>query len=114
MAEIVNTVFMIPLMPTSFSGDFKQITFKTIPSVSKVEIKHVVESFYQLEVKKVRTLNVKGKPSKNRSLVAKPDYKKAYVTLKNPASFSNNIFAFHSTANAVDDNNKDEKKMVAN
>jgi len=57
MAHIANTLSMIPIMPTSFSSDFKQIAFKTIPSVSKDEIKHELESFYHLEVQKVRTLN---------------------------------------------------------
>ncbi|CAJ2677056.1 unnamed protein product [Trifolium pratense] len=114
MADIAN-LSIIPLMPTCFAPDSKEIAFKTIPSASKFQIKHFIESFYNLQVQKVRTLNVKGK-TKNRggTLVAKPNYKKAYVTLKKPVSFTNDLFPFHPAVNAVDDNSKNKKKMVAN
>lgn len=81
------------LMPSSFSN-IKEIALKTVPSASKAEIKRVVESFYSFEVEKVRTLNMRGK-MKNRGgrLIAKPDYKKAYVTLKNPLSITD-IYPF--------------------
>jgi large subunit ribosomal protein L23 len=53
------------------------------------EIKKFLESVYSYEVEKVRTLNMKGKKKvRGGRLIAKPDYKKAYVTLKSPVSFS--------------------------
>jgi large subunit ribosomal protein L23 len=114
MADIAN-LSIIPLTRTSFAPDSKEIAFKTIPSASKFQIKHFIESFYNLQVQKVRTLNVKGK-TKNRggTLIAKPNYKKAYVTLKKPVSFTNDLFPFHSSVNAVNDNHKNKNKMAAN
>ncbi|KAG5015614.1 hypothetical protein JHK82_021295 [Glycine max] len=98
MAHITNLP-MTPLMPASTSSNnIKEIAFKTAPSASKVEIKRFLETFYGFEVEKVRTLNMKGKKKRYAgSLVAKPDYKKAYVTLKKPLSFSQNPYPFGST-----------------
>ncbi|OWM66010.1 39S ribosomal protein L23, mitochondrial [Punica granatum] len=80
------------LMPSTFTN-IKEIALKTIPSASKIEIKRVLESLYGFEVEKVRTLNMEGKKWKrNWLLMAKPDYKKAYVTLKHPLSISSDLF----------------------
>jgi len=59
----------------------------------QIEIKRVLESLYGFEVEKVQTLNMEGKKKKRGGiLLAKPDYKKAYVTLKTPLSFSPDLF----------------------
>ncbi|KAI3747036.1 hypothetical protein L6452_09479 [Arctium lappa] len=80
------------LMPTSFSN-ITEIALKTIPSASKIEIKRVLESLYGFEVDEVRTLNMDGKKKKRGGLlIAKPDYKKAYVTLRNPLSISPDLY----------------------
>lgn len=80
------------LMPSTFTN-IKEIALKTIPSASKIEIKRVLESLYGFEVEKVSTLNMEGKKKKRGGLlIAKPDYKKAYVTLKNPLSISPDLF----------------------
>jgi len=80
------------LMPNTFQN-ITEIALKTIPSASKIEIKRVLESLYGFEVDKVRTLNMEGKKKKRGGLlIAKPDYKKAYVTLKNPLSLSEDLF----------------------
>lgn len=80
------------LMPSSFSN-ITEISLKTIPSASKIEIKRVLESLYGFEVEKVRTLNRDGKKKKvGGILIAKPDYKKAYVTLKSPLSISTDLY----------------------
>ncbi|XP_009598557.1 uncharacterized protein [Nicotiana tomentosiformis] len=80
------------LMPSSFSN-ITEISLKTIPSASKIEIKRVLESLYGFEVEKVQTLNMDGKKKKRGGLlIAKPDYKKAYVTLKNPLSISRDLY----------------------
>eukprot|EP01018_Ginkgo_biloba_P030637 Gb_21547 [translate_table: standard] len=58
-----------------------------------VEIKRILESLYGLEVEKVHTLNMEGKKKRRGGIVyAKPDYKKAYVTLKHPISLPENLF----------------------
>ncbi|CAI9109455.1 OLC1v1009277C1 [Oldenlandia corymbosa var. corymbosa] len=80
------------LMPTSFSN-ITEIALKTIPSATKIEIKRVLESLYGFEVDNVRTLNMDGKKKKRGGLlIAKPDYKKAYVTLKYPLSISPDVY----------------------
>ncbi|KAH9605021.1 hypothetical protein KSS87_012898 [Heliosperma pusillum] len=80
------------LMPSTFSN-ISEIALKTIPSATKIEIKRVLESLYGFEVEKVQTLNMDGKKKKRGGiLLAKPDYKKAYVTLKYPLSISPDLF----------------------
>ncbi|GAV77148.1 Ribosomal_L23 domain-containing protein [Cephalotus follicularis] len=80
------------LMPTSVSN-IREIALKTIPSASKIEIKRVLQSLYGFQVDKVRTLNMEGKKKKRGGLlVAKPDYKKAYVTLKTPLSLNPDLY----------------------
>lgn len=79
-------------MPNSFTN-IREIAIKTIPSASKIEIKRVLESLYGFQVEKVHTLNIEGKKKKRDwLLIAKPDYKKAYVTLKNPLSISPDLY----------------------
>ncbi|KAF6148750.1 hypothetical protein GIB67_019358 [Kingdonia uniflora] len=80
------------LMPSSFTN-IKEIALKTIPSASKIEIKRVLESLYGFEVEKVQTLNMEGKKKKRGGiLIAKPDYKKAYVTLRTPLSINPDLY----------------------
>lgn len=80
------------LMPSSFTN-IKEIALKTIPSASKIEIKRVLESLYGFDVEKVHTLNMEGKKKKRGGLlIAKPDYKKAYVTLRTPLSVSPGLY----------------------
>ncbi|XVF61631.1 hypothetical protein PTKIN_Ptkin08bG0145900 [Pterospermum kingtungense] len=80
------------LMPNTFTN-IKEISLKTIPAASKIEIKRVLESLYGFDVEKVRTLNMEGKKKKRGGLlIARPDYKKAYVTLRNPLSMSESLF----------------------
>lgn len=59
----------------------------------QIEIKRVLESLYGFEVEKVQTLNMEGKKKKRGGLlIARPDYKKAYVTLKNSLSISTDLY----------------------
>ncbi|KAL0833203.1 hypothetical protein Bca101_085092 [Brassica carinata] len=80
------------LMPTKLTN-IHEFALRTIPSATKIEIKRVLESLYGFEVEKVNTLNMDGKKKKRGGLlIAKADYKKAYVTLKNPLSISRDLF----------------------
>lgn len=80
------------LMPSTLTN-IQEIALKTIPSATKIEIKRVLESLYGFEVDKVRTLNMEGKKKKRGGLlIARPDYKKAYVTLKTPLSISEDLY----------------------
>jgi large subunit ribosomal protein L23 len=60
-----------------------QVVFKVLPSATKLEIKHAVEKLFKVDVLGVRTVNVNGKVKRNRfGLSKKPNWKKAYVSLK--------------------------------
>jgi large subunit ribosomal protein L23 len=62
-------------------------TFVVHPDASKTEIRQAVEAIFNVEVRKVNTLNRKGKQKRNRRLATpvvgrRPDVKRAIVTLK--------------------------------
>jgi len=60
-----------------------QVVFKVATDATKLEIKHAVESLFEVEVKSVKTLNVKGKVKRQGQQIGKRiNWKKAYVSLK--------------------------------
>ena len=60
-----------------------QIVFKVAVDATKLEIKRAVESLFEVEVKSVKTLNVKGKTKRHgQQLGRRVNWKKAYVSLK--------------------------------
>ena len=60
-----------------------QVVFKVHPDANKVEIKRAVERLFKVKVLKVRTGNFLGKTRRvGRSMGRRPDWKKAYVVLK--------------------------------
>ena len=61
-------------------------TFKVSPEMSKSQIKHMVESLYDVKVTGVKTMNYEGKQKQRYTRTGiqrgkKPAYKKAIVTL---------------------------------
>jgi large subunit ribosomal protein L23 len=59
------------------------VVFRVDARANKLQIKHAVETLFQVEVVKVNTLNVLGKKRRVRLREGKkPDWKKAYVTLR--------------------------------
>jgi large subunit ribosomal protein L23 len=53
----------------------------------QLDIKALLTRVYGLDVEKVRTLNVEGKKKRTKfGFYRKPDWKKAYVTLRPPAA----------------------------
>ncbi|KAK7281005.1 hypothetical protein RIF29_08633 [Crotalaria pallida] len=100
------------LMPTTFTN-IQEIAFKTIPSASKIEIKRLLESLYGFDVEKVRTLNMDGKKKKRGGLlIAKPDYKKAYVTLKTPLSIDPELYPIRVVERERESKEKQGKARV--
>jgi large subunit ribosomal protein L23 len=66
----------------SLAGQNKY-TFIVEPAANKVVIKTAVEDLFKVQVFKINTMNVKGKPCRVRNIAGyKPDRKKAIVTLK--------------------------------
>ncbi len=59
------------------------LTFKVARNANKIEIKKAVEQVFKVKVASVRTANFHGKIRRQgRYAGRKPDWKKAFVTLK--------------------------------
>ncbi|MDD9303691.1 MAG: 50S ribosomal protein L23 [Desulfobacter sp.] len=59
-----------------------QVTFKVAKQANRVEIKDAVEKTFNIQVKQVRTVQVKGKVKQRGRIIGKrKDWKKAIVTL---------------------------------
>ena len=59
-----------------------QHTFKVTVDATKLEVKHAVESLFEVKVVSVRMMNVKGKNKRfSQRLGSRPSWKKAMVRL---------------------------------
>ena len=59
------------------------VVFEVDPRTNKIQIKQAIEALFQVRVLDVNTLNVRGKKKRVRMREGKkPDWKKAYVTLR--------------------------------
>ncbi len=59
-----------------------KVVFKVAQDTNKIELKKAVESIFKVKVKKIATLNVKGKMKRQGKTEGKrADWKKAVVTL---------------------------------
>lgn len=69
---------------TIFIGDkCKQFVFKVLPTANKQEIKQAVEYIFNVKVKSVSVMNVKGKNKRFKQIRGKrTDWKKAFVSLQ--------------------------------
>ena len=67
---------------TVLADKLKQFTFKVLKTATKPEIKMAVENIFNVKVKNVSVLNVKGKAKRFKQTSGKrSDWKKAFVTL---------------------------------
>ncbi|ETX09012.1 MAG: 50S ribosomal protein L23 [Candidatus Entotheonella gemina] len=65
------------------------VVFRVDSRANKLQIKHAVEVLFNVKVLKVNTLNVEGKKRRIRYREGKrPDWKKAYVTLRDGDSIT--------------------------
>jgi large subunit ribosomal protein L23 len=68
---------------TVLAEKFKQFTFKVLKTATKQEIKLAVEHMFNVKVKSVSVLNVKGKTKRFKKTNGKrSDWKKAFVSLQ--------------------------------
>ena len=68
---------------TIVADKLKQFVFKVSTDATKQEIKNAVEGIFNVKVKKVSTVNVKGKNKRFRGREGRRnDWKKAYVALQ--------------------------------
>ncbi len=66
----------------TLGSEHNQVTFRVSMDATKPQIKSAVESLFDVKVKAVNTLRVKGKVKRFRGRRGRtPDYKKAVVTL---------------------------------
>ena len=67
---------------TVMAEKFKQFTFKVMKTATKTEIKLAVEQMFNVKVRCVSVLNVKGKRKRFKQTSGKrSDWKKAFVSL---------------------------------
>jgi len=68
---------------STLGSEHNQVTFVVAPKASKPQIKRAVEALFDVKVKKVNTLVLKGKTKRFRGVPGRrPDTKKAIVTLE--------------------------------
>lgn len=68
---------------TVMADKFKQFTFKVLKTATKDEIKQAVEHLFNVKVKSVSVVNVKGKTKRFKQMAGKrSDWKKAFVSLQ--------------------------------
>ncbi len=68
---------------TMLADKLKQFTFKVLKNATKPEIKLAVEQLFNVKVKTVTVVNVKGKRKRFKQINGvRSDWKKAYVTLQ--------------------------------
>lgn len=61
---------------------YNQYVFRIATDANKLEVKKAVEHLFDVKVKAVTTINVKGKTKRTmRGMGKRNDWKKAYVTL---------------------------------
>lgn len=68
---------------TLLADKLNQYTFKVLNTANKCEIKVAVEKMFNVKVKNVTVMNVKGKQKRFRQMIGKrSDWKKALVSLE--------------------------------
>jgi large subunit ribosomal protein L23 len=68
---------------THVKDNLRTLTFKVARNANKHDIKEAVEKIFKVKVESVRTANFHGKIRRQgRFSGRRPDWKKAYVTLK--------------------------------
>ena len=82
-AEALILAPLITEKGTIASEKANQVVFKVKPEATKDKIRLVVEGMFKVTVLRVRTSNFLGKERRRGRVVGrKPNWKKAYVTLK--------------------------------
>ncbi len=68
---------------TMAADQLNQFSFRVAKDATTPEIKEAVETIYEVPVRKVTVMNMKGKTKRRvRGISKRPDWKKAYVSLE--------------------------------
>lgn len=81
-----HDVLIRPLLLTEKGNRLREtqgkFLFEVASDANKVEIRKAVETLFDVRVRKVQTMNVRGKPARlGRKRTVRPTWKKAIVTL---------------------------------
>lgn len=80
------SVLVAPMLTekgTTLKETDNKVLFKVAKDANKIEIKKAVEDVFKVKVERVTTINCKGKKKRlGRFEGKRPDWKKAFVTLK--------------------------------
>lgn len=80
--DIIRTP-LISEKSSLLTANAQQVLFKVRPEANKIEVKHAVETLFKVRVVKVRMARYLGKVRRvGRQMGRRPEWKKAYVTLK--------------------------------
>lgn len=81
-----DSVLVLPVITeksTQVKENLRTVAFKVLRDANKIEIKDAVEKIFKVKVESVRTATFHGKKRRQgRYSGRRPDWKKAYVTLK--------------------------------
>ena len=81
-----ESVLILPVITeksTHIKDNYRTVAFRVLRDANKIEIKDAVEKIFKVKVESVRTANFHGKTRRQgRYKGRRPDWKKAYVTLK--------------------------------
>jgi large subunit ribosomal protein L23 len=82
----IERVLVRPLILTEKGNRMREsqgkYLFEVLPEATKIEIRQAVEKLFDVKVRSVRTMLVRGKPARlGRRTVQRPAWKKAIVTL---------------------------------
>ncbi len=81
--EYVLKLPLITEKSTHVKENLRTVAFKVLRDANQIEIKDAVEKIFKVKVESVRTANFHGKKRlQGRYTGRRPDWKKAYVTLK--------------------------------
>jgi large subunit ribosomal protein L23 len=68
---------------TQLTESANQVLFKVRPDANKIEVKQAIEALFKVKVVQIRMARYLGKMRRiGRNMGRRPDWKKAYVTLK--------------------------------
>ena len=68
---------------TQLTESANQVLFKVRPDANKIEVKQAIETLFKVKVVQIRMARYLGKVRRiGRNMGRRPDWKKAYVTLK--------------------------------
>lgn len=82
----LDAVIVAPVVTekgTLVSEKSNQVVFRVRPAAGKHQVRAAIEEMFKVTVVKIRTANFLGKERRRGRVVGqRPDWKKAYVTLK--------------------------------